>query len=334
VTPKISVILYGYNHARYIRQAVESVLGQTWGDLELIATDNASTDGSPDILREYASRDKRIRLMLHKDNVLSGPRWNLPLREARGAFVSMINADDYYLPEKLRLQAEALLKLPDDYGLVYGPGWRFNDLTGEKWLAPTFEIHGEALRPMLERFHEGAFFYMAPLVRREAFERWPFWGDAFFEGETVFFRHALTAKFEYLAEPLVVLRDHLTNMGKSIKSNCRIFTTMLKHLADQREFPEELRPAWRGLLSRQLRNYGWQGVRVAQDPEWARSCFSEALEFSRAQALHPKVWLGWGLASLPRPALSAVNGALNLLSGHKGNLVADDRIHAAPGGLP
>ena len=66
--PKISVLMPVYNVEKYLRASIDSVLNQTLSDIELICVDDASTDGSADILREYAAKDPRVKLVFHKKN--------------------------------------------------------------------------------------------------------------------------------------------------------------------------------------------------------------------------------------------------------------------------
>lgn len=97
--PLISILMPAYNHAYYVQAAVESVLAQTWANLELIAIDDCSTDETPDILQEYA--DQRIRTYRHKSNLGSHATLNEALDLARGDFIAIINSDDIYSPDRI-----------------------------------------------------------------------------------------------------------------------------------------------------------------------------------------------------------------------------------------
>ena len=67
--PKISVLIPTYNYARFLPAAVESVLAQDFREFELLISDDASTDGSAEVIRSYAERDSRIRFRLHTANL-------------------------------------------------------------------------------------------------------------------------------------------------------------------------------------------------------------------------------------------------------------------------
>src|SRR5574340_224238 len=104
-TPLVSVILPSYNHVRFIRRAVESVLDQDVRDLELIVVDDGSVDGTPDVVDEI--KDPRVQLVRLSANRLRHPR-NLALGLATGMYVAFQNSDDVWLAGKLRKQLEML----------------------------------------------------------------------------------------------------------------------------------------------------------------------------------------------------------------------------------
>lgn len=94
-SPKISVIIPVYNQERYISQCLDSTLGQTLGDLEVVCIDDGSTDGSGAVLDAYATKDSRVRVV-HRENRGVGPTRNEGLTMARGEFVTFMDPDDYY----------------------------------------------------------------------------------------------------------------------------------------------------------------------------------------------------------------------------------------------
>lgn len=96
--PKISVLMPVYNVKDYLRAAVESVLNQTLPDIELICVDDASTDGSADILREYAARDSRIKLVFHEKNRGLVAARKSATDIARGEYIMLLDSDDAYAP--------------------------------------------------------------------------------------------------------------------------------------------------------------------------------------------------------------------------------------------
>ena len=96
--PKISIIMPSLNVAPYIKECMDSVLQQTEKDIEIISIDAGSTDGTWEILEEYAEADNRIKLI--KSNIRSyGAQVNQGIKVARGKYVAILETDDYIAPE-------------------------------------------------------------------------------------------------------------------------------------------------------------------------------------------------------------------------------------------
>ncbi|MEO5577853.1 MAG: glycosyltransferase family 2 protein [Sphingomicrobium sp.] len=106
--PSISVILTSYNCAPYIGQAIDSILGQTLGDFELLISDDGSTDGSRGLIEDYARRDKRIVPFIQQENLGLVRNYNFLFARAGGAFVAIQDADDWSDPRRLERQVEML----------------------------------------------------------------------------------------------------------------------------------------------------------------------------------------------------------------------------------
>jgi len=97
-TPQVSIGLPVYNGQIFIRQALDSLLTQTFSDFELIISDNASTDGTEAICREYATKDRRIRYVRQDVNRGAAANFRLALNEAVGGYFMWAAADDFYEP--------------------------------------------------------------------------------------------------------------------------------------------------------------------------------------------------------------------------------------------
>lgn len=96
--PKISIIMPSYNVAPYIRECMDSVLVQTLSDIEVIAVDADSTDGTREILEEYAQKDSRV-IILEDDKKSTGYANNKALDYASGEYIGIVETDDYIVPE-------------------------------------------------------------------------------------------------------------------------------------------------------------------------------------------------------------------------------------------
>jgi len=101
--PAVSVVVTSYNYAHLIRETLDAIAAQTFRGFEVLVVDNGSTDGSPDIIREYAARDPRFRLLQHEGAVNKGlpASVKLGVESARGEFVAFCEADDVWMPEHL-----------------------------------------------------------------------------------------------------------------------------------------------------------------------------------------------------------------------------------------
>src|ERR1017187_1910144 len=93
--PTVSVIIPNYNHARFLRRRIDSVLQQTFQDFEVILLDDCSTDDSRSILSKYAD-DPRVRIEFNEKNSGSPfKQWNKGVRLAQGSYVWIAESDDY-----------------------------------------------------------------------------------------------------------------------------------------------------------------------------------------------------------------------------------------------
>ena len=98
--PKVSVIIPVYNVELYLHQCMDSIIGQTLTDIEIICIDDGSTDSSFSILQEYAEKDNRI-IVLQQENSGAGIARNAGMKIAQGEYLSILDSDDYFEPEML-----------------------------------------------------------------------------------------------------------------------------------------------------------------------------------------------------------------------------------------
>ncbi|NMC51671.1 glycosyltransferase family 2 protein [Candidatus Kuenenbacteria bacterium] len=103
---KVSVLLSAYNAEKYLPEAIESILNQTFTDFEFIIINDASTDKTKEIIENYAKQDKRIRLIHNTYNLGLTKSLNVGIREAQGEYIVRLDADDLSAPERLARQYE------------------------------------------------------------------------------------------------------------------------------------------------------------------------------------------------------------------------------------
>lgn len=132
--PRVFVVMPSYNQARFVRQAIDSVLNQGYEPLRLLVMDGGSTDGTVDVLRSYGDR---LEFVSRKDRGQSDAL-NRGLARADGDIVCWLNSDDAFLPGALHAVADAFRRHPDA-AFVYGKGWNVDEngrLLGDTGVLP------------------------------------------------------------------------------------------------------------------------------------------------------------------------------------------------------
>lgn len=117
--PTITVGLPVFNGAPFLRQAIDTLLAQTYRDFELIVSDNASTDDTVAIVEEYVARDSRVRLVRHPENIGAARNWNSLVPLARGRYFKWASCNDYVAPAAL---ARYFAELESDESLILCAG--------------------------------------------------------------------------------------------------------------------------------------------------------------------------------------------------------------------
>ena len=121
---KISVIVPVYNTEEYLPRCLDSIIGQTFDNIEVIVVDDGSTDNSYSVCREYAGRDTRIRLF-HKENGGASSARNLALDKVQGEYIVFVDSDDYILKDALQTAYDAITANSAQmavYGIDYAYG--------------------------------------------------------------------------------------------------------------------------------------------------------------------------------------------------------------------
>ena len=210
VVPRVSVVIPTYNYARYVPEAIDSVLAQSFEELEVIVVDDGSTDQTAEILRAFGGQLHDIR---QEHRGLSAAR-NTGIRAARGQYVAFLDSDDLWLPDKVSLQVARLDAKPE-VGLVYGETLFFDDsspatLTLHSHFAPhpsgrilSWLVRGNVIPSP------------TPMVRRELFERVGLFDEMLSACEDwdMWIRIARVCEIAYVHRVLAKKRQHQENMS-------------------------------------------------------------------------------------------------------------------------
>lgn len=111
--PLVSVVLPCYEAERFLAEALESLLGQTYRRLEIVAVDDGSSDGTAAILSDFAARDERVRVLRNEENQGVIRALNRGVAEARGEIVARMDADDVAAPTRIERQVRVLANCPE-----------------------------------------------------------------------------------------------------------------------------------------------------------------------------------------------------------------------------
>ena len=162
--PKTSVLVPVYNAEDFVETAIESLLSQSWRNLEVIAVDDASKDDSWEILQRLAKNDSRLRIFRNDTNLGAYPTRNRALGEATGDIITVHDSDDWSHPQMIEIQVQALLKR-DDIKITYSMMTR---------VLPNMEFKLRPERSNLEYVHRS---YPSLTIRRADLDKLGRWDD-------------------------------------------------------------------------------------------------------------------------------------------------------------
>jgi glycosyltransferase involved in cell wall biosynthesis len=206
--PLVSVVLGTYNGEAYLHDQLRSVLAQTYPALEIIAMDDGSSDRTVEILREYAGRDPRMRVVVNERNLGFIRNFEKGCRLAEGEYIALCDQDDYWFPEKVEKMVSAI----GGYPMVYCD----SQLCGEDLqpLGPRISdlVHYQSFDDCRQLCVFSRMYGHATLITRTLFyEASPFVEEMPHDGWLAF--HAtLYGGVKYLPEVLVNYRQHAANV--------------------------------------------------------------------------------------------------------------------------
>lgn len=128
--PLVSVVMANYNNARFLPEAIESVLAQTYRNFEFFIVDDGSEDDSNEIIKKYQSRDSRIRYIRNEKNLGQSQTRNKALEQTNGTFIAIVDSDDICLPNRFEEQIK-YMEANRDVG-VLGTAYAIINKKGEQ----------------------------------------------------------------------------------------------------------------------------------------------------------------------------------------------------------
>jgi glycosyltransferase involved in cell wall biosynthesis len=223
-SPRVSIGLPVYNGEDYLRLAIDAMLAQTFGDFELIISDNASTDGTAAICQSYAARDPRIRYYRNETNIGGATNVNRTIELSQGEFFKFSAHDDLCTPDFIERCVDVLDRDPSV--VLCGSKAVLIDHTGQPYqldehdVDPLFvtrmqadikvktdsEKPAERLSELLNHHHY--WYPISAVIRMSALQQTPLISQYAGGDKILLARLVLMGRFDEIPEPLFLLRRH------------------------------------------------------------------------------------------------------------------------------
>ena len=205
--PRVSVVIPTYNRAGLLGRAVRSVLNQSFEDFEILVVDDASTDGTDEVISSL--NDERVKYFYHGENMGISAARNTGIRNARGKYIGFLDSDDEWLPSKLEKQISCFEGSSGSVGAVYCRHYLQDELFGNyRGVVHLDPRKGEVYREIVSGWFPGPPSLF--LLTREALEESGLFDEDLpcFEDVDLYIRIAERFSFDYVDEPLVVKHQH------------------------------------------------------------------------------------------------------------------------------
>jgi glycosyltransferase involved in cell wall biosynthesis len=241
--PTVSVLTACYNQSQFVVESLESIRNQTYPNIELIIIDDCSTDDSVSIIRDWISRNSvKCRFIAHDKNQGVCKTFNEALSYATGKYISMIAADDVWLPHKTEKQVREMEQLPEDIGVLYTDAIRIDErgnLLPEKFIESLRNFssmpEGDLFQTLLEKNFIPA---MSTLIRKSCYDKVGNYDEKLcYEDYDMWLRISTQYKFKFSPEISTKYRVVSTSMTKKklharncekLRSDFRMFSKFLR----------------------------------------------------------------------------------------------------------
>ena len=278
--PRLTVGLPVYNGATYLAESIDALLGQSYEDFELIISDNASTDGTPDICRRYEKQDSRVRYVRQPCNIGLAPNHNFTVEQARGELFKWASHDDLYARDMLKYCVDAL----DEYRHVVlaHPWTAVIDSSGTVTKTVVYPLATASVRAP-ERFRSVLFTSggddTGGVIRTAILRRTPLLGSHHHADRTIVTDVSLYGPFYQIPDWLYFRREHPERFERVSTTTRRRCANLDPRRADRLRHP----------TARLYGEYVWAYVaairRAPLSPADRRECYRYLTQWVASRAL-------------------------------------------------
>ena len=207
--PRLSIGMPVYNGAKFITEALDSILAQTFEDFELIISDNASTDETEEICRAYMAKDHRIRYYRNEENVGAAQNFNHVFELSSSEYFQWVACDDIYAPDFILKCIEVLEQ--DPTVVLCHTKVKLIDEAGKFLQNYEIELNTDSLKPQV-RFHEllrkHMCFQLFAIIRTNILRMTSLFGNYGYADGVLLWKLALLGRFHEIPEDLLLYRIH------------------------------------------------------------------------------------------------------------------------------
>lgn len=211
--PLVSVIMPAYNAEKYVGQAIESILNQSYKNFEFIIVNDGSIDGTAEIIKNFIKQDKRIVVIKNEQNIGVTKSLNKALESVKGKYVVRMDADDWSYPERLAAQIELMADNPDV--VVSGSYIEVCDRQLKTKYVRKYQLDDKNIRKHLFRyspFAHPATIWRADILKKERYDE----RINVCQDYELYFRIGKIGKFMNLDKLLLKLRMHERSISTSL----------------------------------------------------------------------------------------------------------------------
>lgn len=210
--PLVSIIIPAYNAERFVAQSIESMLAQTYKNIEIIVVDDGSADKTYSVAKRYERKNPKVKVILHKKNQGEPFAANTAFRATRGEFIARMDADDIAYPERIELQVNYMLAHPEI--ILLGTQAQVIDENGQVTGKKTFPLTHDKIYKAYATYHP--VLHPACMFRRSLLphkDRLMDVGYAPNDDYNTFFGFLRYGKFANLPQTLMGYRVHGSNIS-------------------------------------------------------------------------------------------------------------------------